>query len=79
MNPLNQPGKKFLDRQNQVDIRLKRGFTIGKFSFEAQADAYNAFNTGVVLTRVQTWQTWIGRRRFSRAACFALACRRGSR
>jgi hypothetical protein len=35
-------------------VRLKRGFTIGKFTFEAQADAYNALNTGVVLTRVQT-------------------------
>lgn len=53
--PLDPPGVKLLDRQNQLDIRLKRSFTIGKFMFEAQADAYNALNTGVVLTRVQTF------------------------
>ena len=53
--PLDPPGVKLLDRQNQLDIRLKHGFTIRKFTFEAQADAYNALNTGVVLTRVQTF------------------------
>jgi carboxypeptidase family protein len=53
--PLDPPGTKRLDRQNQLDIRLKRAFTVGKFNFEAQADAYNALNTGVVLTRVQTF------------------------
>jgi hypothetical protein len=53
--PLNAPGTKLLDRQNQADIRFKRVFKIQKLSLEAQADAYNAFNTGVVLTRVQTF------------------------
>jgi hypothetical protein len=53
--PLDPPGAKLLDRQNQLDVRLKRSFTVGKFNFEAQADAYNALNTGVVLTRVQTF------------------------
>jgi hypothetical protein len=52
--PLNAPGTKLLDRQNQLDIRLKRLFHMRGFTFEAQADAYNALNTGVVLTRVQT-------------------------
>ena len=51
---LDPPGSKFLDRQNQVDIRLKRLFRVRGVSLEAQADAYNALNTGVVLTRVQT-------------------------
>jgi hypothetical protein len=53
--PLDAPGTKLLDRQNQLDVRLKRGFTLGKITFEAQADAYNALNTGVILTRVQTF------------------------
>ncbi len=55
--PLNSPGTKLLDRQNQLDIRFKRIFKVGKVSLEAQADAYNATNTGVVLTRVQTLST----------------------
>ncbi|HUR34581.1 MAG TPA: hypothetical protein VM032_12350, partial [Vicinamibacterales bacterium] len=50
-----EPGKKLLGRQNQADIRLKRTFQIGRLSLEAQADAYNALNTGVVLQRVQTF------------------------
>jgi len=52
--PLNAPGTKFLGRQNQLDIRLKRLFKVRGLSLEAQADAYNALNTGVVLTAVQT-------------------------
>ena len=49
------PGTKFLDRQNQLDVRVKRTFKVGRVALEAQADAYNALNTGVVLTRVQTF------------------------
>ncbi len=51
---LAEPGQKLLGRQNQADIRLKRTFQLGRLSLEAQADAYNAFNSGVVLQRVQT-------------------------
>ena len=50
-----EPGAKQLGRQNQADIRLKRTFQIGRLSLEGQADAYNAFNSGVVLSRVQTY------------------------
>ena len=53
--PLVAPGTKLLGRQNQLDVRLKRQFTVGRITLEAQADAYNAFNTGVVLTAVQTY------------------------
>ena len=52
-----QPGSKLLGRQNQADIRLKRTFTFGRLQLEAQADAYNALNSGVVLSRVQTLGT----------------------
>lgn len=51
---LNAPGTKFLDRQNQLDLRFKRLFKVGQLQLEAHADAYNALNTGVVLTKVQT-------------------------
>jgi hypothetical protein len=59
--PLNAPGTKLLDRQNQVDLRLKRLFKVGRVSLEAQIDAYNALNTGVVLTRVQTFGSSLDR------------------
>jgi len=59
--PLNAPGTKFLERQNQLDIRLKRLFHVGGKTLEAQVDAYNALNTGVVLTRVQTFGTALDR------------------
>jgi len=59
--PLNAPGTKFLGRQNQVDIRLKRLFKIHGVNLEAQADAYNALNSGVVLTAVQTFGSALDR------------------
>ena len=59
--PLDAPGAKLLDRYNQLDLRFKRAFKVGKASLEAQADAYNALNTGVVLTAVQTFGTALDR------------------
>jgi hypothetical protein len=59
--PLNAPGTKFLERQNQLDLRLKRQFRVGGTALEAQVDAYNALNTGVVLTRVQAFGTALDR------------------
>jgi hypothetical protein len=59
--PLVAPGTKFLDRQNQADLRLKRLFTFGRMQLEAQVDAYNAFNAGVILSRVQTFGTALDR------------------
>jgi len=58
---VNAPGTKFLDRQNQLDTRLKRLFHVRGLGLEAQLDAYNALNTGVVLTRVQTFGTALDR------------------
>jgi hypothetical protein len=59
--PLNAPGTKFLDRQNQLDIRLKRLFRVRGLMLEGQFDAYNALNTGVVLTKVQTYGSALDR------------------
>jgi hypothetical protein len=59
--PLNPPGTKFLDRQNQLDVRLTRSFKARGINFQAQVDAYNALNTGVVLTTVQTYGTALDR------------------
>jgi len=59
--PLNAPGTKFLDRQNQLDVRLTRSFRFRGLNLMAQADAYNALNTGVVLSAVQTYGSALDR------------------
>ena len=59
--PLNEPGTKFLKRQNQIDLRLKRQFKVRSLTLEAQADAYNALNTGVILTQNQTFGSALDR------------------
>ncbi|MDR1988678.1 MAG: carboxypeptidase regulatory-like domain-containing protein [Acidobacteriaceae bacterium] len=56
-----QPGKKLLDRQNQLDLRLKRAFRVGKVDLEGQFDAYNALNSGVVLSVVQNYGSALDR------------------
>jgi hypothetical protein len=58
---LNEPGSKLLDRQNQLDVRVKRLFHVRNITLEGQVDAYNALNTGVVLTRVQTFGSALDR------------------
>ena len=59
--PLNAPGTKFLERQNQLDMRITRNFKLRGVTLQAQADAYNALNTGVVLNAVQTYGTALDR------------------
>jgi hypothetical protein len=59
--PLIAPGTKLLGRQNQLDVRLKRVFRVRRATLEAQVDAYNALNTGVVLNKVQTFGTALDR------------------
>jgi hypothetical protein len=49
------PGSTLLPRQNQADIRIKRPFNIGRLQIEGQFDAYNAFNSGAILSEVQTY------------------------
>jgi hypothetical protein len=59
--PLIAPGTKFLGRQNQVDVRLKRLFSFGGRSVEAQVDLYNALNANPILTQNQTFGTALDR------------------
>ena len=59
--PLNEPGADYLGRHNQLDLRLKRTFRFGSYSLEPQFDAYNALNSGVVLTQNQVFGAALGR------------------
>ena len=56
-----EPGSKRLGRQNQVDIRVKRPFQFGPLQLEGQFDVYNATNTGVILSQVQTFGSALDR------------------
>ena len=55
------PGSKLLRRHNQVDLRLKRPIEIGGLRLEGQFDVYNALNSGVILTQVQTFGSALDR------------------
>jgi hypothetical protein len=59
--PLIPPGTKFLDRQNQVDVRFKRVFGVKGKQIEAQFDIYNALNANPVLSQNQTYGTALDR------------------
>lgn len=59
--PLIAPGTKFLGRQNQLDLRLKRAFTLRGLTLEAQADCYNALNSNVILSVNQTYGSSLDR------------------
>ena len=48
--PLIAPGTEFLGRHHQLDIRFRRAFRVKGLALEPQFDAYNALNSGVVLT-----------------------------
>lgn len=52
---LTAPGTKYLARWNQVDVAFKRNFRVAGYQLVAQADVYNALNSGVVTTETQTF------------------------
>jgi hypothetical protein len=40
----------YVDRVNQLDLRITKGVRIGRYRLEAIADFYNVFNANSVLT-----------------------------
>ena len=47
--------KDFADRVNQVDLRLTKGFRVGRNRLDALVDYYNAFNVSPVQTYTTTY------------------------
>jgi hypothetical protein len=39
----------FENRLNQADVRLSKGFQVGRYRFRANADLYNVFNASTIL------------------------------
>jgi hypothetical protein len=57
---LNDPGKDFLDRNNQFDMSLTRDFRLGRVVVKPQLDLFNVFNVSPVTNEVATFGTSLG-------------------
>jgi hypothetical protein len=55
--PLIDPSRyaDFGERVNQVDLRVTKGFRVGRYRIEAIADFYNVFNVSTILTYTATY------------------------
>ena len=53
---LNEPGSKYFDRLNQVDVRINRRFRVtNRVSVDGNIDMFNILNSSVVQREVETW------------------------
>jgi Carboxypeptidase regulatory-like domain len=53
--PLIVPGTKYLERWNQIDLRLAKKFIIGRYRVHGQFDIFNLLNSSSVLSVVETY------------------------
>jgi hypothetical protein len=59
--PLIKPGTKYLDRWNQIDVRLSRKFRLRNVSFQGQLDIFNILNSSSILTVNETYGSSLDR------------------
>jgi Carboxypeptidase regulatory-like domain len=59
--PLIEPGVQFLDRRNQIDIRLSKSVTISRVKLQGQFDVFNLLNASTILSTTETYGTALGR------------------
>ena len=59
--PLVPPGSSYLDRMNQVDVRLARKFTVRRVQAQGQFDIFNVLNANTILGEVETFGTSLHR------------------
>ena len=59
--PLLVPGQKFLDRWNQVDLRLAKKFNYRQARLQAQLDIFNMLNSNSILSSVETFGPTLNR------------------
>ncbi len=53
--PLIVPGTKYLERWNQIDLRLAKKFIIGRYRVLGQFDIFNVLNSSSILSVVETF------------------------
>ncbi len=59
--PLIEPGTQFLDRRNQIDIRLAKSVTISRVKLQGQFDIFNLLNASTILSQTETYGSALGR------------------
>jgi hypothetical protein len=59
--PLIAPGSAYLDRWNQVDVRLARKFVVRGVQAQGQFDIFNVLNANTILGEVETFGTSLHR------------------
>jgi hypothetical protein len=59
--PLIEPGSKYLDRWNQIDVRLTRRFQIRNLDVQGQFDIFNVLNSNSVLGEIENFGPTLGR------------------
>jgi carboxypeptidase family protein len=59
--PLIEPGTKYLDRWNQIDVRLARKFAVRGVEMQGQFDIFNLLNSNAILNVVETFGSSLDR------------------
>jgi len=59
--PLIPPGSKYLDRWNQIDVRVARKFAVRGIQAQGQFDIFNLLNGNSILGEVETFGTSLHR------------------
>jgi hypothetical protein len=59
--PLITPGTKFLDRRNQIDVRLSKSVNISRVKLQGQFDIFNLLNASTILSETETFGSALGR------------------
>ena len=54
------PGKRYYERQNQLDLGVRKIFRIGRYQVSAQADVFNVVNSSYVKNQNVTFGTSLG-------------------
>ena len=57
---LNEPGSLYLPRWNQVDFNVRKVLKIGRQQLTGEFGLYNAFNSAVILSTINTVGTSLG-------------------
>ncbi len=59
--PLTTPGTKYLERSNQIDVRLAKKFKVRRGDVQGQFDVFNMLNSSNILSQTETFGSALGR------------------
>lgn len=58
---LNEPGSQYLDRYNQLDVRVTKGLTFGRYRLDVNVDVFNLLNIDSVRRQIEVFGPALGR------------------